>query len=156
VGLGDHFTSFALCPLLVRRFTLGAAGLRGRVDSMAPRNLEIHRRNDLDGRGNLSEEALVKVTRFFLDICLDQIDFMESLMRPSELRARIMTWADDEIRTKRLHDSRRDWVVQKPAFAVNDSGKRCAACADRRQDGLDCGTYRRSTLRLSRPAARDA
>src|SRR5262249_40931215 len=35
---------------------------------------------------------------------LDQIDFMEDLMRPAELRARIMAWADDEIRTKRLHE----------------------------------------------------
>lgn len=62
------------------------------------------RRNDLDGRGNLSEEALVEFTRYFLDICLDQIDFMEGLMRPKELRARMMSWADDEIRLKRLHE----------------------------------------------------
>lgn len=64
---------------------------------------DLQRRNDLDGRGNLSEEALVEFTRFFLDTCLDQIDFMEGLMRPSDLRARIMAWADDEIRTRRLH-----------------------------------------------------
>lgn len=62
------------------------------------------RRNDLDGRGNLSEEALVEFTRYFLDICLDQIDFMEGLMRPKDLRTRIMSWADDEIRLKRLHE----------------------------------------------------
>lgn len=62
------------------------------------------RRNDLDGRGNLSEEALVEFTRYFLDICLDQIDFMEGLMRPKDLRARIMAWADDEIRLKRMHE----------------------------------------------------
>src|SRR5262249_60065924 len=65
---------------------------------------DLRRRNDLDGRGNLSEEALVDFTRFFLNSCLDQIDFMEGLMRPAELRARIMGWADDEIRTKRLHE----------------------------------------------------
>ena len=65
---------------------------------------DLQRRNDLDGRGNLSEEALVDFTRFFLGTCLDQIEFMEGLMRPAELRARIMAWADDEIRTKRLHD----------------------------------------------------
>jgi hypothetical protein len=29
---------------------------------------------------------------------------MEGLMRPSELRGRIMAWADDEIRTKHLHE----------------------------------------------------
>lgn len=62
------------------------------------------RRNDLDGRGNLSEEALVAFTQYFLDVCIDQIDFMEGLMRPKELRARIMAWADDEIRLKRAHE----------------------------------------------------
>jgi Fic family protein len=67
-------------------------------------NCDRQRRNDLDGRGNLSEEALVEFTSFFLDVCLDQIDFMERLMRPKDLRTRIMTWADDEVRLKRLHE----------------------------------------------------
>ena len=65
---------------------------------------DVQRRNDLDGRGNLSEETLVDFTHYFLDICLDQIDFMEGLMRPKELRSRIMAWAEDEIRLKRLHE----------------------------------------------------
>src|SRR5262249_24059881 len=65
---------------------------------------DLQRRNDLDGRGNLSEEALLQFTGFFLDICLDQIDFMEGLMRPPDLRARIMAWADGEIRLDRLHE----------------------------------------------------
>jgi hypothetical protein len=65
---------------------------------------DASRRNDLDGRGNLSEEALVSFTAFFLDICLDQIEFMEALMRPRDLRSRIMAWADEEIRLKRLHE----------------------------------------------------
>ena len=65
---------------------------------------DVQRRNDLDGRGNLSEEAVVDFTSFFLDTCLDQIEFMEGIMRPKELRARIMGWADDEIRLKRLHE----------------------------------------------------
>ncbi|OLL32175.1 cell filamentation protein Fic [Burkholderia sp. SRS-W-2-2016] len=34
------------------------------------------RRNDLDGRGNLSQEGLVKFAQFFLDCCLDQVRFM--------------------------------------------------------------------------------
>ena len=65
---------------------------------------DLPRRNDLDGRGNLSEETLVDFTGFFLDICLDQIEFMEGLMQPRALRARIMAWADDEIRLKNLHE----------------------------------------------------
>ena len=60
------------------------------------------RRNDLDGRGNLSEEALAEFTGFFLQTCLDQIVFMEGLMQPDSLRARILVWAEEEIRLDRL------------------------------------------------------
>ncbi len=35
------------------------------------------RRNDLDGRGHLSEEALARFARFFLSTCIDQVEFME-------------------------------------------------------------------------------
>ena len=61
-------------------------------------NCDLTRRNDLDGRGNLSEEALAEFTKFFLDVCLDQVTFMESLMQPDRLRVRILTWAEEEAR----------------------------------------------------------
>lgn len=54
------------------------------------------RHGDLDGRGNLSEEALAGFTRFFLDTCLDQVKFMEELIKPDLLRIRILRWADEE------------------------------------------------------------
>lgn len=60
------------------------------------------RRNDLDGRGHLSEEALVAFTEFFLKTCIDQVAFMESLIQPEALRARILTWAEEEIRLNHL------------------------------------------------------
>jgi Fic family protein len=47
------------------------------------------RRNDLDGRGNLSNEALVKFCRFFLNICFDQVEYMGSLLRLEGLLERI-------------------------------------------------------------------
>jgi Fic family protein len=56
------------------------------------------RRNDLDGRGNPSEEALAAFTDFFLRTCIDQVTFMEELMQPDRLRARILLWAEEEIR----------------------------------------------------------
>jgi Fic family protein len=65
-------------------------------------NCDQKRRNDLDGRGNLSEEALAEFTRFFLTICLDQVEFMENLIQPDRLRARILLWAEEEIRVKSL------------------------------------------------------
>jgi Fic family protein len=59
---------------------------------------DLPKRNDLDGRGNLSEEALVKFTKFFLEVCTDQVNFMRELMQPDRLRARILTWAEEEAR----------------------------------------------------------
>jgi Fic family protein len=66
-------------------------------------NCDRTRRNDLDGRGYLSEEALVEFTKFFLKTCIDQVDFMEKLVQPNELRARIQLWAEEEARLKRVN-----------------------------------------------------
>jgi Fic family protein len=65
-------------------------------------NCDLPRRNDLDGRGALSEEALAEFTRFFLTICIDQVTFMEGLVQPDHLRARILLWAEEEIRLGKL------------------------------------------------------
>ena len=59
---------------------------------------DAKRRNDLDGRGHLSEEALAEFTRFFLTTCIDQVDFMERLLQPERLRDRILIWIEEEIR----------------------------------------------------------
>ena len=63
---------------------------------------DMTRRNDLDGRGNLSEEAMAQFTRFFLVTCLDQVAFMEGMMQPDSLRTRILLWTEEEIRLHRL------------------------------------------------------
>jgi Fic family protein len=65
-------------------------------------NCDMERRNDLDGRGTLSEEPLVEFTRFFLRVCIDQVDFMEGLMQPDRLRTRILLWAEEETRVGAL------------------------------------------------------
>jgi Fic family protein len=63
---------------------------------------DLQRRNDLDGRGNLSEENLAQFTSFFLRSCIDQVDFMERLVQPERLRDRILIWAEEEIRADKL------------------------------------------------------
>lgn len=63
---------------------------------------DTDRRNDLDGRGSLSEEALSSFTHFFLETCLDQVSFMEGLMRPKALRERILLWTRNEADIDRL------------------------------------------------------
>jgi Fic family protein len=56
------------------------------------------RRGDRDGRGSLSEAALASFAGFFLRTCIDQVAFMERLMRPDRLRDRILIWVEEEIR----------------------------------------------------------
>ena len=63
---------------------------------------DLPRRNDLDGRGTLSEESLAEFTQFFLEICLDQVAFMEGLMAPNELRTRMLLWAEEQMRLDKL------------------------------------------------------
>ncbi len=63
---------------------------------------DAQRRNDLDGRGNLSEEALVAFTRYFLETSIDQVDFMDRLVQPDCLCTRIMIWAEEEIQAGAL------------------------------------------------------
>lgn len=43
-------------------------------------NADSPRRGDLDGRGNLSHQALVTFCDFYLDVCLDQITFMKQML----------------------------------------------------------------------------
>ncbi|HJU19291.1 MAG TPA: Fic family protein [Stellaceae bacterium] len=63
---------------------------------------DLVRRNDLDGRGQLSEEALAGFTRFFLNRCLDQVRFMRSLMQPDTLRTRWGLWITEQAELNRL------------------------------------------------------
>ncbi len=81
-----------------------ARGLARNVAAYKSRLAEcdLPRRNDLDGRGSLSEEALAEFTRFFLATCIDQVAFMEGLVEPNRLRTRILMWAEEETRIGEL------------------------------------------------------
>jgi Fic family protein len=98
-------------------------------------NCDLPRRNDLDGRGTLSEEALADFTRFFLSICIDQVEFMDSLLQPDHLRARILRWAQEEIgaghlppKSERILDAvlYRSELPRSEAAAVVGTGERQA------------------------------
>jgi Fic family protein len=60
------------------------------------------RRGDLDGRGTLSEQALTEFCEFFLKACIDQVDYMASLIQPTELTRRMKLYVDDEVSAGRL------------------------------------------------------
>ncbi len=50
---------------------------------------DSQRRGDLDGRGNLSEQALIAWIDYVLDTCLDQVTFMTGMLDFDTMKARI-------------------------------------------------------------------
>jgi hypothetical protein len=60
------------------------------------------RQGDYDGRGVLSAKALERFCAFFLRTCIDQVEFMESLLQPGELLRRMKLYSDDEEAAGRL------------------------------------------------------
>lgn len=122
------------------------------------------RRNGLEGRGQLSEEALAAFTTFFLATCIDQIEFMESLIQPDRLRDRILIWAKEEIQGKRL-PARTEAVLEAvlhngelPRRAVGgltDTGERQARriTSSLISQGVLSSESTRAPLRVTFPAA---
>jgi len=47
---------------------------------------DVIRQGDLDGRGNLSEQGLLNWVDCFLDICLDQVEFMTRCLNLQDIR----------------------------------------------------------------------
>jgi Fic family protein len=60
------------------------------------------RKGDLDGRGTLSQSALIDFCRFFLESCLDQVRYMRELLEPAELQRRMELYVRDEEAAARL------------------------------------------------------
>lgn len=54
------------------------------------------RHNDYDGRGNLTMKGLVSFSEFFLETCLDQINFMSKLLDPQQLLKRMEAYVTVE------------------------------------------------------------
>ena len=52
------------------------------------------RQGDLDGRGNLSQQALTAFTEWFLKVCLDQVTFMSGLFELDNLARRLRVYVD--------------------------------------------------------------
>jgi Fic family protein len=126
-------------------------------------NCDQTRRNDLDGRGTLSEEALGEFTKFFLNICIDQVTFMESLVQPDRLRARILLWAEEESRAGELPSPSvrlleallyRGELPRGDAGAVLGSGERQARriVSALLEKGVLTAESQRAPLRLAFPA----
>lgn len=68
-------------------------------------NADAQRRNDLDGRGNLSDEELARFCRFFLSTAIDQVDFMSTLLDLDFLKERILIFAEQWVARTRADES---------------------------------------------------
>ncbi|MDD2466286.1 MAG: Fic family protein [Desulfobulbus sp.] len=60
------------------------------------------RRGDLDGRGTLSTQTLIRFCAFFMTICIDQVDFMASLLEPGDLVRRMRLHIEEEVQAGTL------------------------------------------------------
>lgn len=77
------------------------------------------RRNDLDGRGNLSDAALADFCVFFLETILDQIHFMSGLLELPALRTRVERYFQFEA----LHLKRYRQEIMRVARTLVDEGE---------------------------------
>lgn len=72
-----------------------ARGLESRGDYKKMMDLaDMPRQGDLDGRGNLSERALIYFTTWFLKVCLDQVRFMSDLFDLQNLEKRLKRYVE--------------------------------------------------------------
>ncbi len=77
------------------------------------------RRNDYDGRGNLSERGLALFCQFFLETVLDQVRFMGDLLKLSDLRTRIERYFTYEA----LHLTKYREEIMRVVGALADEGE---------------------------------
>lgn len=79
-------------------------GLAKNVDEYKTRLMaaDSPRKGELDGRGNLSQDELVNFCRFFLQVCIDQIEFMGSLLDLDKLITRMNIHIKEEVEMKNL------------------------------------------------------
>jgi Fic family protein len=122
------------------------------------------RHTDLDGRGALSERALVAFCRFFLDAAVDQIMYMRSILEPTELLRRIEIYTEEETRAGRLPNGAfpllREAVLsgefeRGKASAVTSYGERTArsALSSLIDKGLLVSDTPKGAVRLGLPLA---
>lgn len=61
-----------------------------------------YRRGDLDGRGTLSQKALIDFCAFFMNVCIDQVEYMSKLLDFKALSERMRIHVEEMIAMKQL------------------------------------------------------
>ncbi|MEM9945716.1 MAG: Fic family protein [Cyanobacteria bacterium P01_D01_bin.36] len=122
------------------------------------------RQNDYDGRGNLSMKGLIDFCEFFLETCLDQVNFMSQLLEPSQILKRMEAYTLVEISTGQLLPG--SFPILKAAFlegqlrrgdAATLSGYRPrqarSVLTQLMTSGLLCSSSPKGPVRLAFPVA---
>ncbi len=135
---------------------------------------DFPREGDLDGRGNLSNRTLTEFCKFFLEVCLDQAEYMRSVLSLSEFLPRLENYvarrsrgeiADEKGRTAEPLHPKAGLVLREAAITgelprariaeIIDMGERSVRYALRSliDEGLLIPTtnWHRSPLRLGFP-----
>jgi Fic family protein len=109
---GNERVSRLMSHAMAHRAGIGAHGLwsisRGLARGLDSRadykrmmdHADMPRQGDLDGRGNLSQRALVELTLWFLRVCLDQVTFMTDLFELNGLAKRLRSYVERSDRLK--------------------------------------------------------
>ncbi len=117
------------------------------------------RRGDLDGRGNLSEAALVDWIDYLLDVCLDQVQFMQSLLNLDGMERRIaacLTFEQETLRSGGRIEALRPlhYLFLSGQEIERGEFKRMTGLGDRTAVTLVAALVKRGLLRSDSPQGR--
>jgi Fic family protein len=96
---------------------------------------DLPRWNDLDGRGNLTARGLQAFCVFFLQTCIDQVQFMRSCIEPQQLRSRIEVYLAEEVAAQRLLVGSEKIVAAVLQVGELERGKAAAASGYQERQG---------------------
>lgn len=96
---------------------------------------DLPRWNDLDGRGNLTARELQAFCVFFLQTCIDQVQFMRSCIEPQQLRSRIEVYLAEEVAAQRLLVGSERIVTAVLQVGELERGKAAAASGYQERQG---------------------
>jgi Fic family protein len=156
---GNGRVSRLMSHAMAHRAGIGAHGLwpisRGLARGLDSRgeykrmmdHADMPRQGDLDGRGNLSQRALIDFVEWFLRVCLDQLKFMSSLFEIDTLGRRLRNYV---LRSETLKPEAARLLEEALIRGEFDRGKYHASpvCLNAPRDGFST-TY--SRLDFSHP-----
>ena len=90
---------------------------------------DMKRQGDFDGRGNLSKRALTDFIDWFIDVCIDQINFMERLYDFDAMGSRLEKYVTaHELRVESIYILKHVWrngeLTRGEAIAATGLGER--------------------------------